>query len=255
MDLVRFGRGIRALRRRRGWRQVDLAAAAGVSQSVVADLELGRGRRMAIETYEKVAGALDALADLRLNWHGEGLDRLLDGDHAELVEAIAIRLRGWEVRTEVSFWIRGERGSVDVLAWHAVSGTVLVVEVKSVVPDVQAMLFTLDRKARLGIEIAASVGWNARVVSRLLVIGESRTARRRVEQHRATFRASFPDRFVRVRRFLVAPDAQPLRGLLFLPAAARSGIRQRQRVARRGPEREVKPVSARSLPPAARGTS
>lgn len=234
---MRFGRGIRALRHRRGWRQVDLANAAGVSQSVVADLELGRGRRMATETYDKVAGALDARAEIWLSWKGEALDRLLDGDHAVLVEAIAVRLRaaGWEVRAEVSFWIRGERGSVDVLGWHATSRTVLVVEVKSVVPDVQAMLFSLDRKARLGIEIAASVGWDARVVGRLLVIGEDRTARRRVEEHRATFEASFPDRFSRVRRFLVAPAPPPLRGLVFLPVAAQSGIRRRHRVARRPP--------------------
>lgn len=237
MDLVRFGRAIRALRHRRGWRQVDLAAAAGLSQSVVADLELGRGRRMAAETFDKVAGALDAIAELRLNWHGEALDRLLDRDHAALVETIALRLRadGWEVRTEVSFWIRGERGSVDVLAWHAASRTVLVVEVKSVVPDIQATLFTLDRKCRLGREIADSVGWPAQSVGRLLVIGDSTTARRRVAQHRTVFDGAFPARAAVVRRMLASPDAsEPLRGLMFLPLTARGGIRQRHRVRPKG---------------------
>jgi transcriptional regulator with XRE-family HTH domain len=235
MDLVRFGRAVRALRHRRRWRQVDLAAAAGVSQSVVADLELGRGRRMAVETYEKVAGALDARAELRLSWQGEAIDRLLDQDHAALVEAIAIRLRtaGWDVRTEVSFWIRGERGSVDVVAWHAATRTVLLVEVKSVVPDVQAMLFALDRKGRLGREIADSVGWPAMSVGRLLVIGDTSTARRRVAAHRVTFEAALPDRSLRVRAFFVDPARQSrLRGLIFLPLAAASGIRQRHRIRR-----------------------
>ena len=42
MDSIRLGRGIRALRHRRGWRQEDLAAAAGVSQSEVSRIELGQ---------------------------------------------------------------------------------------------------------------------------------------------------------------------------------------------------------------------
>src|SRR5262245_29674192 len=163
MDMVRFGRGIRALRLRRRWRQIDLARAAGISQSSAARIELGRGRRMPVETLEKVAAALDARVDVRLSWMGEALDRLLDQDHAALVEVVAARLgiAGWDVRTEVTFWVRGERGSVDVLAFHASSGVVLVVEVKSVVPDVQATLSVHDRKSRLGIEIARSVGWRA----------------------------------------------------------------------------------------------
>lgn len=231
MDLVRFGRGIRALRLRRRWRQIDLALAAGVSQTIVAMIELGRGRRIAIESYERVAGALGASVDVVLRWNGEGLDRLLDLSHAELVESIAVLLRaaGWEVRTEVSFAIRGERGSVDVLAWHAATRTVLVTEVKSVVPDVQATLFGLDRKGRLGFQIAASVGWAATGVGRLLVISGDRTSRRRVARHATTFEAALPDRLVRVRRWLKAPGpGGSLRGLIFLPTSHGGTTRHRQ---------------------------
>jgi transcriptional regulator with XRE-family HTH domain len=219
MDLVRFGRGIRALRRRRGWRQIDLAAESGVSQSVVSSIELGRGRHVLTETLERLAAALGADVDLRLRWNGEALERLLDQDHANLVEAVTLLLRaaGWQVRTEVSFWIRGERGSVDVLAWHTETRTVLVIEVKSVVPDVQATLFALDRKGRLGREIAATIGWEATAAGRLLVINDDRTSRRRVDQHRATFDAALPDRFMRVRQWLRDPaEGPPLRGVLFL---------------------------------------
>lgn len=231
MDMVRFGRGIRALRLRRRWRQVDLAAAAGVSQSVVARIELGLGGRVTPETLAKVANALGARVDVRLNWNGEALDRLLDQGHAALVEIIAGRLRiaGWDVRAEVSFSIRGERGSVDLVAWHASTRIVLVIEIKSVVPDIQATLFTFDRKARLGQEIAASLGWRPVGVARLLVIGASRTARRRVEEHRSTFGAALPDRSVEVRRFLSAPDtARGLRGLIFVSGGPQPTTRHRQ---------------------------
>lgn len=234
MDMVRFGRGIRTLRLRRGWRQVDLAAAAGVSQSIVSRIERGLGGRLTVETLGRVAQALGSRVDVRLSWQGEALDRLLDRDHARLVEVATrqLRARGWEIRTEVTFWIRGERGSVDILAWHEASLTLLVVEIKSVVPDVQATLSTLDRKARLGAEIASTVGWRPRKIARLLAINASRTSRRRVEAHASTFEAALPDRLVKVRRFLASPTDDPLRGLIFLTGSPQAPVRHRQSASR-----------------------
>jgi transcriptional regulator with XRE-family HTH domain len=234
MDCVGFGRAIRAIRRRKGWRQRDLARAAQVSQSLVSRIERGGASRIAPDTLAQVARPLAARVEVRLSWQGEGLDRLLDADHAALVEEVARRLLAlaWEVRTEVSFAIWGERGSVDVLAFHVASRTVLVIEVKSVVPDVQATLIGLDRKARLALEIAASLGWHGRAVSRLLVISGDRTSRRRVERHEAIFRAALPDRSTAVRAYLGAPGAaEPIRGLLFVTPSRRATPRQRQRCA------------------------
>jgi transcriptional regulator with XRE-family HTH domain len=219
MDLVRFGRGIRALRRRRGWRQHDLAVAARVSRSVVVRVETGQSGNVPLAKVERLAGVLGARSDLRLSWNGEALDRLLDADHAQLVEFVAVLLRaaGWEVAAEVTFWIRGERGSVDLLAWHARTRFVLVVEIKTVVPDQQSMLASHDRKVRLGLEIAKSRGWIGVGVGKLLVIRESRTSRRRVEAHTTTYGTEYPDRAFAIRRWLAHPDdARPLRGLWFL---------------------------------------
>lgn len=236
VDTVRLGRGVRALRRRRGWRQVDLGKAAGVSQSLIARLEGDGADRLTLRTLERVAGALGARLIVRLDFNGEALDRLLDADHAELVEVVVTRLaaEGWSCATEATFAIGGERGSVDVLARHPPSGVVLVVEVKTVVPDLQAMLATLDRKARLGARIARQVGWHATAVGRLLVIREDRTARRRVAEHRATFEAHLPDRALAIRRALRSPDpSTALRGLWFLPV--RTHPTPRHRVARSRP--------------------
>lgn len=72
--------------------------------------------------------------------------------------------------TEVSFDIRGQRGSIDILAFHPATGTLLVIEVKSVVPDMQAMLHGVDRKARLAPEIARGRGWRVERVARVLVL-------------------------------------------------------------------------------------
>ncbi|MHB8893388.1 MAG: helix-turn-helix domain-containing protein [Candidatus Limnocylindrales bacterium] len=120
MDLGRFGRAVRALRFRRGWRQEDLAGAAGVSRSQVGRIERGESGKLPVDALDRVAGALGGRADLRLLWQGEGLDRLLDEAHARLVEWVVRRLKalGWEVAVEVSFARNGERGSIDVLAFH-----------------------------------------------------------------------------------------------------------------------------------------
>jgi len=37
-----FGKNLRELRKERGWRQLDLAEHAGISENYVSDLELGR---------------------------------------------------------------------------------------------------------------------------------------------------------------------------------------------------------------------
>src|SRR5215210_3669067 len=202
MDPVRFGRQVRALRRRRGWRQIDLASNAHLSRATISRVELGHVEEVTVRAVQAISTAMSARLDLALSWNGEALDRLLDAGHAELVEMVAGELRAlnWDVAIEVSFNIRAERGSIDVLAFHPTTGVVLVVEVKSVVPDLQATLFTLDRKTRLAPEIARARGWNGRAVGRLLVIREARTSRRRVATHAQMLEAAFPARNVEVRR-------------------------------------------------------
>jgi hypothetical protein len=186
-----------------------------------------------------VAEALEADVDVRLRWHGEGLDRLLDAAHAGLVEQIVALLRreGWEAAVEVSFSMWGERGSVDVLARHIRTGIVLVVEVKSVVPDSQAMLHGLDRKARLAPEVAGARGWPCSAVGRLLVVGESSTSRRRISALGLTYAVAFPTVGWAVRRWLHEPKGT-MAGLLFLPYARRdvTSVRSNgvQRVRKRG---------------------
>jgi transcriptional regulator with XRE-family HTH domain len=220
VDPVRVGHAVRALRLRRRWRQVDLADRLGISRSTISRLEAGRLDRLPVRVLDDVVRALDATLELRVRWNGEALDRLLDQAHAGLVEGFVARLHvsGWITEVEVSYSIRGERGSIDVLAFHAASQVVLVAEVKSVVPDSQATLAGIDRKARLAPEIARERGWSCRGVSRLLVIGDSSTARRRVEALATTYRTTFPMSGRDVHSWLRRPGAS-ISGLLFLPFA------------------------------------
>jgi hypothetical protein len=124
----------------------------------------------------------------------------------------------------------GERGSIDVLAFHPSTGSLLVIEVKSVIPDVQATLVGIDRKARLAAGIARDRGWRVRTVSRWLVVPGDRTTRRRIERHAATFAAALPQRTMELRRWAAAPNGA-VAGIFHVPDMNQT--RSRQRIGRR----------------------
>ncbi len=230
MDAVRLGLSIRALRRRTRWTQDRLASEAGVSQATVSRVERGEIRHQTLHTLALIAEALGARASVRIYWHGEDLDRLLDAAHAGLVEDVVRLLvaHGWEVMPECTFNDFGERGAIDILAFHPESGALLIVEVKSVVPDMQAMLAGIDRKVRIAPKLAVSRGWRVRSVSRLLVLADDRTSRRRLARHQATMDRVMPLRSVAVRRWLRSP-AGAMGGVLFLSNGQRTVARHRIR--------------------------
>jgi transcriptional regulator with XRE-family HTH domain len=227
LDDQRLGLAIRALRRRRGWRQADLAAATDVSRSSVSIVERGHLDRTSIRTLRAVVGALDARLDLAIRWRGGELDRVLDSDHARLVAAISDRLRvlGWAVAIEATYSTYGERGSIDVLGFHEGTGALLVIEVKTELISAEQTLRKLDEKVRLAPSVALRrLNWSARHVSRLLVIEDASTARRRIDRHAALFEIALPARGAVVRRWLVSP-LEPIAGIAFLsPGTGSSGI-------------------------------
>jgi transcriptional regulator with XRE-family HTH domain len=217
MDDRRVGLAIRALRRRHGWRQDDLAARAKVSQGTVSLAERGHLEQISLAKLRRIAGAVDARCSIDLSWRGAAMDRLLDERHSGLVES-TVRLFGptWETAVEVSFAHFAERGSVDVLAWHAATKTLVVVEVKTELASIEEALRRFDAKVRLALEIARPRGWVPTTVARLLVIADSGASRRAVASREATFASVLPARGWAVRRWLQAPSA-PMAGLLFLP--------------------------------------
>ena len=123
----------------------------------------------------------------------------------------------------------GDRGSIDVLAFEPVSGALLVVEVKTVITDVGATLMVLDRKMRHARALAATRGWHARTLGRILVLPETRTARRRVDAHGATFRNAFSARNVEVKRVARPLPAGAISGLLFLSSTPHTGAQRTNR--------------------------
>jgi hypothetical protein len=127
---------------------------------MVSRLERGRLDGMTVASVERVATGLGATVSLELRWHGEQLDRLMDASHAALEKTIARNLRagGCVVEVEVSFSIYGDRGRCDAVAYHPPTGTLLIVEAKTRLGDLQELLGRLDVKTRLGPQIARQLG-------------------------------------------------------------------------------------------------
>ncbi len=193
-----------------------------------------------------VAMALDAWVDFGMRWRGGELDRVVGARHAAMHQAFAQWLGsigGWELAPEVSFSIYGERGIIDGLAWHAATGTLLVVELKTELVDVSEILGTLDRKLRLAPRIARERDWNAKRVAGWLVVAESRTNRRRLAEHRDVLRAAFPHDGHGLEGWLRAPSS-PVRALSFLPERHLAGLRLRL-----GPPKRVRPKARAGGPP------
>jgi hypothetical protein len=83
-------------------------------------------------------------------------------------------LDGWVSEPEVSFSIYGERGIIDVLAWHPVRRILLMIELKTELVDINDLMGSADRRRRLGAVIARDRGWDPAAIATWVVLAESR---------------------------------------------------------------------------------
>jgi transcriptional regulator with XRE-family HTH domain len=208
MNAGRIGRVLRGIRIHQGRSQNDVAERAGVSQSFYSRAERGDVGGITVGSLDRVVEALGASLQLEIRYRGALADRLADASHASLVDFVVgvLRAAGWMVELEFGFNVYGERGSVDVLAWHASTRTLLIVEVKSRFADLQAMLLSLARKLRLvpGV-VRDELSWDAAAVGRIVVTYGSHGNRSVMAKHAETFDAALPARSVAIRSWLRAP--------------------------------------------------
>lgn len=196
MDDLRFGSVVRAVRQRRAWRQRDVAVRAGVSPSTISRLERGHLGSLSVDAIRAIGAALEIRVELVGRWRAGDLDRLLNRAHSalhdEVVRMFRDHLPEWVLAPEVSFAILGERGIIDLVAWHPGRRVLLIIELKTDIADVNELLGTFDRKRRLAWRIADERGWDPEIVCGWVIVAASRTNRRRIAEHGALLRAAFP---------------------------------------------------------------
>lgn len=247
MDDAQVGSVIRAVRIRRGLTQAEVAAKAGVSRALISAVESGALESTSLRLLRRIGNAVGVSLPVDPRWRGAELAKLLDEKHALLIRELVARLSsmGWQVLAERTFAIWGERGSIDVLAWHPERRALAAMEVKTKLVDLQGLLSTMDRKRRLAPVIAGELGWRPTTVSSVLVLPEETGARNAVGKFEPIFAAVMPARTREVVRWLRQPRGN-LAGIWFLVNATAGGTKQRfgggNRVRRRGPG-ELEPLS------------
>jgi transcriptional regulator with XRE-family HTH domain len=205
---MRIGAAFRAVRLRRGWRQQDVADRANVSRALISLIERGHIGTLTLRTLHRVAAALEIRIDVVARWRGAALDRLVNARHAALHESVTAWLAtipGWQVAPEVSFAIFGERGVIDIFALHEASGSLLVIELKTDIVDVNQLIGKVGEKARLIRQIVRERGWDPLTVSSWVIVAAGRTNRARLAAHRSVLRAAFPADGRAVRAWLADP--------------------------------------------------
>lgn len=214
-----LGRMLRMIRLRSDWTQSDVAARAGISVSVVSRIENGHAARYRLATIQRHGDALGIRIEITAIGRGGEAARLDDEEHAAIVEWLATTLigEGWLVVPEASFSVYGERGRIDLLAFHPPTGTLLVVEVKTELADLQQLFGSLDVKSRHASAIASERGWQPTRIATLLAVADT-SANREVVQHHATLFGRFERHAARISAWFHRPRATTDDLLLYVPA-------------------------------------
>jgi transcriptional regulator with XRE-family HTH domain len=217
-DDARLGRLLRAIRRAGNLTQEQLASAAGVPLGDVRRIEAGGIGTVRVDRVRRLFAVPGGRARVSVWWNGAAADRILDARHAAIVERVVrvLRLRGWDVRVEVTFADFGERGSIDVFAAHAPRQAVGVFEIKSDIGSLEETNRVMDIKERLAPKLAlAQFGWRPTAVGRILVVPRDMTVRRIINAHAETMASIYPARSRDVRAWLRDPSIG-LRGIWFV---------------------------------------
>ena len=160
---------------------------------------------------------------------------MLNAGHAAMHESAARLLAHarWLTAPEASFSIFGERGAIDILAFHPPTAALLVVELKTEIVDVQGLIGAVDRYRRLAPQIARERGWTPNSVSCWVLLRDTGSNHRRLATHVTVLRQAYPDDGRTMRAWLRRPSGA-VAGLSFLADSHDmrriSGMRGAQRV-------------------------
>jgi hypothetical protein len=205
-----------------------LAGRSGVSQQLVSVMERGQLERVALGSLRRVCASVEIQLPFAPRWRGGDGARLLDADHALLVNSVVARLQraGWETVVEYTFSVYGERGAVDIVAWNARAHALVLAEVKSRIIDTQDTLAVLDRKARLVPRLLAGErGWEASTTGVILCMPGFTANRTVVTRHSATFATALPHRARDVRRWIRRPGGRLAAVWFISPTSLGGGTR------------------------------
>ena len=192
-QLARLGGEIRAARKRRRLTQAALGALVGLSQTTISRLELGLGGGLTVDTWQRVATALDL--PLRLELGRDSLADVRDAGHLAIQELILRtgRQAGFERIFELATRPANPNRSGDVGLRRDRVRWLVLVEAWNTFGDVGASVRSTDRKLAEAEDLATAL-WGERdhLVAGCWVVRSTRANRALFARYPELFATRFP---------------------------------------------------------------
>src|SRR4051794_17998734 len=194
---ISVGRTIGEARRTLGLSQKEIEHRTGIAQSAQSRFERGVSSSIDLAELEVLGRALGGR--VRFVFDAPFLvDRAGQRDlvHARCIAHVAGHLRatGWSVLTEVEIAGSFGPGWIDILAFHAPTGTLLVIEVKTELHDLGRIQRTLAWYMSRGSVAASRYGWRARRTHGSLLVLATDAVDAALSANRQLASAAFPGR-------------------------------------------------------------
>jgi transcriptional regulator with XRE-family HTH domain len=193
LDVV--GETVKTTRKNARWSQRELSRRSGVSQAQICRIERGTCRNLEVGVIDRLFVALG----IRY-WLAADVPRVTrpqsDQVHARCSAYSTRRLvsDGWLVKREVEIGTDRSRGWIDILAFHPGSGVLLVIEIKTELPDLGAVERSMNWYEREAVRAARRFGWRPSWVGSALLLLHSRANDERVMSARSVIQIGFPGR-------------------------------------------------------------
>jgi transcriptional regulator with XRE-family HTH domain len=191
------GAAIASIRDEIGWTQEALAASVGRTQGWISRVENGRIEDLTFSAADSLLGALGArlVVDVDAPYLGDRR-RQREPAHSRMAAHVTTRLvrSSWDVATEVEVGGDRSRGWIDLLACHASTGVLLVIELKTEIHDLSAIQRSLGWYQREAWRAARRLGWRPRKAIGCLLLLATEANDIRSAENRDVMRAEFPVR-------------------------------------------------------------
>ena len=221
---VTIGTRLRAARLQRGWPQTRLARESGIPQTEISALERAAYGNLSLESVARLCSALDAELVLEIR-PARVVGRVDQSDpgHAACVSAARRLLEraGWMTATEVEIVTGRAHGFIDLLAYHAATGRLLVIEVKTEIRDIGALERQVGWYVREAPGAARRMGWRPRTIAGLVVCLATAAVDSVLIANRTYIEAAFPIRGRAVRAAIATDVVMRGRGIVMVDPARR----------------------------------
>jgi transcriptional regulator with XRE-family HTH domain len=190
-QLARAGAQVRSSRKRRRLTQKQLGDMVGLSRSAISDVERGLGGGHTLDTWQRIAVALNC--PLRLELARDALEEPADAGHLRVQELVLREARraGWRGSFELQTKPTEPWRSADVGLIDDRRGWLVLVECWNSIGDVGASARSTNRKLTEARDLAVARGGDTRVSGCWVVRATARN-RRLVASYPSLFAARFP---------------------------------------------------------------